>query len=86
MINTDCDKKSLFNKEITYKSDVLEKLVKMVSEKRIDVLNLNNLDGKKLKDVAKEIGITTSKKSNVALLEEIKAVTRIFLAGQGKND
>jgi hypothetical protein len=85
MINTDSQKKTLFNTTKTYKENVLENLVKMISEKRLDVLNLENLDKAKLVSVAKELGMTTSKKSQIVLLEEIKAVARIFLAGQGKD-
>ena len=56
----------------------------MVSEKRLDVTKLEELNVKELKDVAHEIGITKiSKKSNIVLLEEIKSVARVFIAGQG---
>ena len=85
MVNTDCDKKSLFNKELNYTTDVLGKLVDMVAENKVDVLNLDKLEGKHLKQVAKEIGLTTSKKSDLSLQEEVKALARIFLAGQGKS-
>ena len=64
-------------------SDVLGKLLKMVSEKRLDVLRLDSLNAEELKSVAKEIGISTAKKSLTFILEEVKAVTKIFLAGQG---
>ena len=87
MTNTDCEKKSLLNSYKTYKTDVLAKLVKMVSEKRLDVLGLDKLakeEGDGLKNVAKEVGIPTSKKSKTVILEEVKAVARIFLAGQGQ--
>ena len=85
MTNTDSEKKSLFNIEKPYKKNVLENLVKMVSEKEIDILHLDQLEGNVLKQKARELGIATSKKSNIVILEEIKAVARIFLAGQGKN-
>ena len=80
MVNTDCDKKSLFNKELNYTTDVLGKLV---AEKKLDVLNIDKLEGKHLKQVAKEIGLATSKKSDIFLQEEVKSLARLFLAGQG---
>ena len=83
MVNTDCDKKSLFNKELNYTTDVLGKLVDMVAEKKLDVLNIDKLEGKHLKQVAKEIGLATSKKSDIFLQEEVKSLARLFLAGQG---
>ena len=86
MVNTDSQKKTLFNTPKNYKEDVLANLMKMVSEERLNVLNLDKLDKFKIIDVAKELGITTSKKSRTVLLEEIKAVTRIFLAGQGEQN
>ena len=84
MTNTDSEKKSLFNIEKPYRKNVLENLVKMVSEKEINILDLDQLEGHHLKQKARELGIPTSKKSNIVLLEEIKAVARVFLAGQGK--
>ena len=85
MVNTECEKKTLFNKEINYDKSVLEKLVNMVSENRLDVTKLEDLETKELRDVANEIGITKlSKKSNIVILEELKNTARVFLAGQGK--
>ena len=86
MVNTDNQKKTLFNTPKNYKEDVLANLLKMVSEKRLNVLNLHNIGKDEIIDVAKELGMTTSKKSKTVLLEEIKAVARIFLAGQGKQN
>ena len=83
MTNTEKSKKSLMNMNKKYSSDVLGKLLKMVSEKRLDVLRLDSLNAEELKSVAKEIGISTAKKSLTFILEEVKAVTKIFLAGQG---
>ena len=61
----------------------LENLAKLVSEKKVDILNLDNLDKQGLKNLATELGLTTAKKSQVFLLTEIKAVSRVFLAGEG---
>ena len=83
MTNTEKSKKSLMNMNKKYSSDVLGKLLKMVSEKRLDVLRLDSLNSEELKSVAKEIGISTAKKSLTFILKEVKAVTKIFLAGQG---
>ena len=83
MTNTDCDKKSLMNVDRKYRTNVLENFSKLVSEKKVDILNLDNLDKQGLKNLATELGLTTAKKSQVFLLTEIKAVSRVFLAGEG---
>ena len=86
MTNTERKKKSLMNVQKKYSSDVLSKLMTVISSKRLDILGLDALDTSQLKNVAKEIGIGISKKSHTALLEEVKALTKIFLAGQGNYD
>ena len=83
MTNTDSDKNSLMNVDKKYRTNVLENLARLVSEKKVDILNLDNLDKEALKNLAREIGLTTSKKSQTFLLTEIKSVARVFLAGEG---
>ena len=83
MTNTDSDKNSLMNVDKKYRTNVLENLARLVSEKKVDILNLDNLDKEALKNLAREIGLTTSKKSQMFLLTEIKSVARVFLAGEG---
>ena len=83
MTNTEKSKKSLMNVSKKYNVDVLSNLVNMVSEKRLDVLGIDRLDADELKSLAKEMGIPVAKKSNTYIKEEIKAVIKIFLAGQG---
>ena len=84
MTNTEGRKKTLMNTNQKYSKDVLANFLKMVSNKRIDILGLDKLDSSQLKKISSEIGIKTSKKSNTVLLEELKSLARIFLAGQGK--
>lgn len=84
MTNTEGRKKTLMNTNQKYNKDVLANFLKMVSNKRIDILGLDKLDSSQLKKISSEIGIKTSKKSNTVLLEELKSLARIFLAGQGK--
>jgi len=58
MVNSEYEKKTLFNKEISYDRKVLEKLVAMVSDSSLDITKLEELNSKELKDVAQEIGIS----------------------------
>ena len=62
---------------------MLANLIDMVSSKQLDILGLDNLNPSEMKNIAKKIGISVSKKSNTVLLEELKSLAKVFLAGQG---
>ena len=83
MTNTERNKKSLMNVTKKYKKNVLANLIDMVSSKQLDILGLDNLNPSEMKNIAKKIGISVSKKSNTVLLEELKSLAKVFLAGQG---
>ena len=71
-----------------YKSNIFTNFVKLVSNDRLNILAIDDLakeNPQYLRTIAKEIGIKVKGKSNVIIAEEIMALARVFLAGQGKN-
>ena len=83
-VNTDYTKETLFNKKTTYGSKTMAGLAKLIQKKAIDITNLDTMSAKEIKKVSKQLKLKTSSKSNTRLLEEIKAVTKMYVAGQGK--
>ena len=84
-VNSDREKKTLFNKTVSYGPNTMAGLAKLISKKKIDILNLDTLDSVDVKNISKQLHLKTiSSKSNVRLLEEIKFVCKMYLAGQGK--
>ena len=83
-VNSDSDKKTLFNKAVTYGSETMLGLKKLISKKEIDILNLSNLKSTEVKMISRALHIKSiASKSNVRLLEEIKFVCKMYAAGQG---
>ena len=83
-VNSDREKETLFNKQVSYGPETMIGLAKLISKKKIDILNLDNLSSSKVKDISKDLCIKgISSKSNVRLLEEIKFVAKMYAAGQG---
>ena len=83
-INSDSEKKSLFNKPVNYGSNTMTGLAQLISKKKIDILNLDNLDATEVKKISKALHIKgISSKSVIRLLEEIKFVCKMYAAGQG---
>ena len=88
MINTERSKKSIMNRFQQYKSNIFTNFVKLVSNDCLNILAIDDLakeNPQYLRTIAKEIGIKVKGKSNVIIAEEIMALARVFLAGQGKN-
>ena len=83
-INSDSEKKSLFNKPVNYGSKTMTGLAQLISKKKIEILNLDNLEATEVKKISKALHIKgISSKSVVRLLEEIKFVSKMYAAGQG---
>ena len=83
-INSDSDKKSLFNKAVNYGSNTMTGLAQLISKKQIDILNLDNLEASEVKRISKALHLKgISSKSVVRLLEEVKFVCKMYAAGQG---
>ena len=83
-INSDIEKKSLFNKPVNYGSNTMAGLAQLILKQKIDILNLDNLDASEVKNISKALHLKgTSSKSVIRLLEEIKFVCKMYAAGQG---
>ena len=83
-VNSDSDKKTLFDKKVKYEAKTFTALAKLIEQNTIDITNLERLSADELKNVCKEINIGVAKKSTVRLLEEVKSVCGAYIAGQGK--
>ena len=59
-------------------------LTNLISQKKINILDLDSLTSAEIKQFSKTLDIKQiSDKSNVRLLEEIKFISKMFAAGQG---
>ena len=84
-VNSDYKKETFFNKEVKFGQDTLAQLARLVQKGRIDITNLDAMKDDDIKKVSKALKLKSiSKKSNANKLEEIKAVTKVDVAGQGK--
>ena len=83
-VNTDYRKETLFNKETTYGSKTMTGLAKLIQKGAIDITTLDTMSAGDIKKVSKKLKLTSlSEKSTTRLLEEIKAVAKMYVAGQG---
>ena len=83
-VNTDYTKETLFNKETTYGSKTMAGLARLIQKKSIDITNLDTMSPSNIKSVSKQLKLKSiSEKSTIRLLEEIKAVAKMYVAGQG---
>ena len=83
-INTDTEKQTLFNQDVNYGSETMTELAKLISKRRIDILNLDSLSSNEVRSISKALHIKkVARKSNVRLLEEINFICKMYAAGQG---
>ena len=83
-VNSDSDKKTLFNKPVSYSSETMAGLTLLITRKKIDILNLDDLTSAETKKISRDLHLKSiASKSNVRLLEEIKFVCKLYAAGQG---
>ena len=84
-INTDSQKQSLFHQTSTYGPETMTGLAKLISKKKIDILDLDSLDNNEVKQISQKLFIKgIGKKSRVRLIEEITFLCKMYTAGQGK--
>ena len=57
----------------------------LVAKREINLTDIDSILPGDLKKISKELKLKISKKSNKMLLEEIKYVARMYVAGQGNN-
>ena len=82
-VNTDSQKESLFNQNVNYGPETMIGLAKLISAKKIDILDLDSLKTNEVRKIGQKLCIKMGNKSNVRLLEEIKFVCKMYTAGQG---
>lgn len=83
-VNNDDSKETLFNKTTNYGPETMAGLAKLISKGDIEITNLASMSPNVIKSVSRELKLKKiSRKSNTRLLEEIKAVAKMYIAGQG---
>ena len=83
-VNNDRRKETLFNKSTTYGSETMAGLATLIAKEEINITGLDTMSPAQVKKVSKALKLKKiSKKSNIALTDEIKAVARMYVAGQG---
>ena len=84
-VNNDVLKETLFNKKNTYGPNTMAGLALLVGRREINLTDLDSLSPDEVKRVSKELQLSKIyRKTNVMLLEEIKYVAKMYIAGQGK--
>ena len=83
-VNSDYRKETLFNKETSFGKDTMSGIAQLIRKGAIDITNMDAMAAAEIRTVSRQLKLKSlSKKSNVRLLEEIKAVTKMYVAGQG---
>ena len=83
-VNNDATKKTLIYKPKNCNAKTMAGLTKLISNGRLDILNIDALSSSDLKKIGRKLKLKDiSKMSNVALREEIKTVVKVFVSGQG---
>ena len=83
-VNSDSDKQSFFNKPVTYGSDTMIGLAKLINKKKINILNIDSLNPSDVKKFSMALHIKAiGSKSTVRLRDEIKFICKLYAAGQG---
>ena len=84
-VNNDVLKQTLFDKKINYGPGTLAGLAKLVMRKELNLTDLDSLSQDDVITISKELQLAKiSKKTNTMLMEEIKHVAKMYIAGQGK--
>ena len=83
-VNNDVSKKTLIDKPRHCNATTMAGLSKLILSGRLDIMNIDALPASELKKIGRELKLKKlSKKSNIALLEELKTIIKVFVAGQG---
>ena len=90
-VNTSYLKKSVFVNptaaDTVYSKEVMVKVAQLVDEQILDILKIETLETKTLRNISTELGFITnirSRKSDIALRNELKTVVRYLLHNQEK--
>ena len=83
-VNNDVLKETLYNKPNTYGQDTLAAFSQLVMKDELNLADLDSLSPDDIKAISRKLHFKKiTKKSNVMLLEEIKHISKVFIAGQG---
>ena len=83
-VNSDNCKETLFNQKTNYGPATMTGLSLLIAKGEIDILNLDSMSPKQAKKVSKALKLKgISRKSNIGLVDEIKFVSKMYVAGQG---
>lgn len=84
-VNNDIKKETLFNKKNIYGPDTMAGIARLVARKEINITDLDSILPDDVKTIGKELKLNKiSRKTNKMLIEEIKYVARMYIAGQGE--
>ena len=83
-VNSDSDKKTLFHKKFAHGPESFSGLAKLINRNQIDITDLDSLSPENVKNISKDLNIKKiSSKNKTRLLEEIKFLCEMYVAGQG---
>lgn len=83
-VNNDVSKKTLIDKPRHCNATTMARLSKLIQSGKLDIVNIDALSASELRKIGRELKLKElSKKSNIALLEELKTIVKVFVAGQG---
>ena len=84
-VNNDVLKETLYNRKYNFGPDTMKGLASLVARKEINVTDIDSIPPDEIKRISKELKLKVSKKSNKMLVDEIKFVSKMYIAGQGNS-
>ena len=70
-VNNDVSKKTIMEKEFTYKKETLEKFQELIDKKELSIKSIGDLAPKELKNIGQKLGIMDSTKTGEVLKSDI---------------
>ena len=83
-VNNDVLKETLYNKKYNHGPNTMAGMANLVRRREINVTDIDSISPNIILKIGKELKLKTSKKSNKMLVDEIKHVAKMYIAGQGK--
>ena len=81
-VNTEVSKKTLLEKQFSYKEDTLAEFQGLVNKKVFKISSIGHMNGQEIRNFAKQVGIDSSKKSIEILKTDFNNLSGILLGGQ----
>ena len=78
-----CFKETLYNKNNNYGPNTMAGMAKLVMRGEINLTDIDSILPENTKKISKDLQLKISGKSNAMLVEEIKHIARMYVAGQG---